>query len=522
MATAFKIVPKEYRDSVSLMQLSASIAKLPGVEQASAVMATENNLALLAEAGLVVDVTGAGAADLLIAVRGEESALPAALQEATEKLTRKSSNGTAAQHEAPKPRSIQMALAEAGASNMVLISTPGEYAAAEAMKALRLGLNVMLFSDNVSEEEELALKRFARERDLIVMGPDCGTAIINGVPLAFANVVKRGPIGAVSASGTGLQQVTVLIDRLGSGISQAVGTGGRDLHHQVGGISMLQGLKHLAADPGTQVIVLISKPPAPDVAQRVLSEARKAGKPVVVNFVGADPAMLSGSGVHGAKTLEDAARAAVELTRGETPQRSYQEVPPRPVRLPPLGPAQRYIRGLFSGGTFCYEAALLLDECLADVYSNTPARTEGELADLWHSHHHALIDLGDDVFTRGRPHPMIDYRLRNERIVREAEDSETAVILLDVVLGYGSHPDPASELAPALRRAREAAVRHGGNVIFVGHVCGTEGDPQGLQRQTSALTQAGMVLAPSNAQAVRLAASLVSGRAPAKSPPAPL
>ena len=517
MATAFKVVPKEYRDSVSLMQLSALLAKLPGVEQASAVMATENNLALLAEAGFGVSGTGASAADLLIVVRGEQSALAGAIEEALKQLTRQADGGAAEESVARKPRSVQMALAEAGAANMALISTPGEYAGAEAMKALRLGLNVMLFSDNVSEEEELRLKRAASERDLIVMGPDCGTAIINGVPLAFANVVKRGPIGAVGASGTGLQQVTVLIDRLGVGVSQAIGTGGRDLHAKIGGISMSKGLRDLAADAATRVIVLISKPPATEVAERILSEARKAGKPVVINFLGADPRKISGGGVHGACTLEDAARAAVDIARGELPRQSYGDVPPPLVGLPPLGAGQRYIRGLYSGGTFCYEAALLLDERLADVYSNTPVRAQGQLEDLWHSHHHTLIDLGDDVFTRGRPHPMIDFRLRNERIAKEAEDPQTAVILLDVVLGYGSNADPAGELVPALRRAREIAARGNRNLAFVGHVCGTAGDPQGLDLQMNALTQAGMVLTQSNAQAVRLAASMVSGRAPGRS-----
>jgi len=237
---------------------------------------------------------------------------------------------------------------------------------------------------------------------------------------------------------------------------------------------------------------------------------------VVVNFLGADPSKISGGGVHGARTLEDAARAAVAIVRGEIPRQSYGDAPPQLVGLPPLEAGQRYIRGLYSGGTFCYEAALLLDERLADVYSNTPARPQAELTDLWRSHHHTLIDLGDDIFTRGRPHPMIDYRLRNERIAKEAEDPETAVILLDVVLGYGSNADPAGELVPALRRARQIAAQGGRNIVFVGHVCGTDADPQGFDAQTNALTQAGMVLTQSNAQAVRLAASMVSGRAPGR------
>jgi FdrA protein len=515
-ATLVKIVPREYRDSVSLMQLSAMLGKLPGVEQASAVMATENNLALLAEAGLRVDAKGANANDLLIVVQGAKAALPAAVEEAMKSLMRPVEDNAGEARAALRPRSIEMALKAAPQAGMALISTPGDYAAAEAMKALRLGLNVMLFSNNVTEEEELLLKRFARDADLIVMGPDCGTAIINGTPLAFANVVKRGPIGVVGASGTGLQQVTALVDRLGSGISQAIGTGGRDLHREIGAISMLKGLKDLAADPATQVIVLISKPPAAQVAERVLAEAAKSGKPVVVNFLGTDPKQVGRKGVHAVKTLEDAARAAVAIAKGEKPRDSYAEPLSAPAGLPRFAGTQRYVRGLYSGGTFCYEATLLLGELLGDVHSNTPTRGAAEIADVWQSRQHTLIDLGDDVFTRGRPHPMIDYRLRTERIGKEAEDPEAAVILLDVVLGYGSHVDPSSELVPAIHRARATASAQGRALAFVGQICGTAGDPQDFARQSRALSEAGMLLAESNAQAVRLAAAIAGTLAPAQ------
>jgi succinyl-CoA synthetase alpha subunit len=251
------------------------------------------------------------------------------------------------------------------------------------------------------------------------------------------------------------------------------------------------------------VIVLISKPPAAEVAVRILSEARKAGKPVVVNFLGADPARISGGNVHGARTLEDAARAAVAIARGEIPRQSYGEVAALPAGLPPLGARQHYIRGLFSGGTFCYEAVLLLDERLADVYSNTPVRREGELSDLRHSHHHTMLDLGDDVFTRGRPHPMIDQTLRNERILQEAADPSVAVILLDVVLGYGAHPDPAGHLAQALAGRRDGAV-------IVASVTGTDADPQPRADQVAKLEQAGVMVADSNADAAALAMALAS------------
>jgi succinyl-CoA synthetase alpha subunit len=379
------------------------------------------------------------------------------------------------------------------------------------LKALRLGLNVMLFSDNVSIEDEVELKAYARRRKLFLMGPDCGTAIIDGVPLGFANRVREGEVGCIAASGTGLQQVTVLVDRMGLGISQAIGTGSRDLNAKVGGITTLQSLKALAADRRTRVIVLISKPPSPAVAKTVLAAASRIGKPVVVNFIGANPASIVGANLYPVRTLEDAARAAVALARGLLPPKRA----PRPrmsglPRLPRLAAGQRYVRGLYSGGTFCYEAALLLGETLGKVWSNTPLRPEDELEDPWKrkSTGHTVIDLGDDAFTRGRPHPMIDHRLRNERIAREARDPEVAVILLDVVLGYGSHPDPAAEMVPAILAARAAAAKRGRRIVFAGFVCGTGRDPQDLNGQEAALRKAGVILAASNAEAVRMAAAI--------------
>jgi FdrA protein len=506
MARATKIIRNFYRDSVSLMQLSSTLSKLPGVEQASAVMASANNISLLQEAGLLTEPIKASANDLLIALQGEEDSLESAFAAAEAALKQASPSPTG--HDTScgmAPRSIEMGLENLVGANLALISTPGEYAAAEALKALSLGLNVMLFSDNVGLEDEILLKRFARERDLIVMGPDCGTAIINGIPLAFANVVRRGVIGVVGASGTGLQQVTCLVDRWGGGISQAIGTGGHDLHRDVGGISMLQGLKALAADPSTSVIVLISKPPSPEVAGRVLEAAGSAGKAVVVNFLGADPDLIRGGNLYPAETLEDAAAAAVALADGRTPE----AVNVTPTSIAPLVPGQRYVRGLYSGGTFCYEASLLLKKKLGQINSNTPVEPGDRLSDVWTSRKHTVIDLGDDLFTRGRPHPMIDHRLRNERLIKEASDPEVAVILLDIVLGYGSHPDPAAEMVPVIQKARDLAADAGRHLAIIAFVCGTAADPQNLSRQETALREAGVILAQSNAQAVRMAASVV-------------
>ena len=511
MALLHRVLANEYRDSVALMQLSSALARLEGVKQASAVMATPSNLELLARAGLNAGAVEARPSDLLIVVEGDAKALPAALDEAQKRLAAPAGGASAAGPQRLAPRSIAMALAENPQANLALISTPGDYATAEALKALNLGLHVMLFSDNVSGADEAMLKRRARELGLIVMGPDCGTAIVNGIPLAFANVVKRGAIGSVAASGTGLQEVTVLVDRYGAGISQAIGTGGHDLSKEVGGISMLSGLAALAADPATKVIVLVSKPPAKEIAESILAEARRAKKPVVVNFLGSDPAAISGGNLRGVETLEDAARTAVGLLpKIALPVEAKKSRPPKTAKFKS---GQQFIRGLFSGGTFCYEATLLLQRALGEVWSNSPVGKAKKIPDAWKSRGHTLVDLGEDEFTRGRPHPMIDHRLRNERLLVEAADPEVAVVLLDVVLGYGSHADPAAEMVPVLEKAQAIAKKGKRNLAVVGHVCGTDADPQGYVRQSAALAAAGMLLASSNAEAARWAAKLAKGAA---------
>ena len=503
------------------MQLSARIAKLEGVQQASVVMATEGNLTLLREAGLFDGQVDASPSDLLAVVQGEAAtARLAALEELESALSSVAETATGRGPQAIVPRTIQMGLLEQPGANLALISTPGEYAAAEALKALRLGLNVMVFSDNVSVADEVLLKQEADRRKLLVMGPDCGTAIVDGIPLAFANAVRRGAVGVIGASGTGIQQVTSLIDQYGLGVSHALGTGGRDLKSEIGGASMLRAIDELTADADTRVIVLVSKPPARDVAEKVLQRARCAGKPVIACFLGARASDIEGGNVVAAATLEDAAAMAAAVAQAKHAEASSPDLPELPdfpkfpdlkeLMVPPFALAQRYVRGLYSGGTFCYEATLLLSHSLPDVFSNTPVGSATALENMWQSRGHTLLDLGGDEFTRGRPHPMIDHRLRNERILQEAADPEVALILLDVVLGYGANPDPATAMVPAINEARQIAERDGRQIAFAGFICGTERDPQGLARQTTALQEAGVILAKSNAQAARTAAAIIS------------
>ncbi|HYO49503.1 MAG TPA: acyl-CoA synthetase FdrA [Chloroflexia bacterium] len=507
------IKPNRYQDSVTLMQVAVRLRDLDGIEDASLMMGTQPNKAMLAEAGLLTpESDAAGPNDLIIAMRGTDEAVEAA-QGQIEDLLR-AEIPLSVERRAAEPHSMFAGLAALPDANLVLISTPGIYAAAEARKALLQGRHVMIFSDNVSLEDEHALKTLATERGLLLMGPDCGTAIIGGVPLGFANAVRRGGIGVVGASGTGMQEITSLVSRLGGGISHAIGTGSRDLSARIRGEMTVAGVRALLNDTSTNVIVIVSKPPHPDAAERVLTEVSHADKPVVVAFLGMDVESLQMDEppphLAWAATLEEAARRAVELEVGAAPDVAESGTGHIDGLIEQLAPTQQYVRGLFSGGTFCYEAMLVMRRTLGGIYSNTPLSAELALESAHHSRGHTCLDLGSDEFTVGRPHPMIDLSARAQRIMQEAADTEVAVILLDVVLGYGAHSDPAGVLSGVIEEARERAASDGRTLAVVASICGTDGDPQGLEGQRRALSEAGVVLAPSNAAAARLAADIAS------------
>jgi FdrA protein len=473
--------PGGYYDSIVLMQLQAALAELPGVVDAGAVMATPANRALLAASGLLPDEeVGAGPADLLIAVKaGSESAADEALSRVDALLVRSGGAGG----EDYRPRSLESALKFLPEARWALVSVPGRFATRVAGEALDAGLHVFLYSDNVSIDDEVALKTRAVAEGRLVMGPDCGTASINGVGLGFANRVRRGPIGLVGASGTGLQAICSHVHALGGGVSHAIGTGGRDLDAEVGASTCRQGLDLLARDPGTDVIVLVSKPPVPSVARTVLRAASSTGKPIVVHFVGfAPPARRLGS-LYFATSLAEAAWMAVELSKsdgaGGTPSLGEGESERAPG----------YLRGLFSGGTLASESLLALRNFLDPLHSNMKGDAVRSLETVSRSQAHTILDLGADEYTVGRLHPMIDSDMRIRRILQEAADPDVGLILVDVVLGDGAHADPAGELAPAIAEARRTR-----DVEFVVVVVGTDEDPQNLESQVEVLTGAGALV----------------------------
>jgi FdrA protein len=481
-----------YADSVRLMGIARALRGRDGIAACEVAMGTPANLAALADLGAEAQATPG---DVVIAIDGDGADAEAALVEAERMLSAGGAGGSdgagasadgAGAGAAARPRSLGSAVAGlGGAANVALVSVPGEYATLEAHRALSRGLHVFLFSDHVSLDDEIALKRRARERGLLVMGPGCGTAMLGGVGLGFANEVPRGPVGIVAAAGTGAQEVACLIAAAGGGVSHIVGVGGRDLSARVGGLAFRQGLALLAEDEQTETVLLVSKPPSPEVVG-ALADALPDGKRAVAAFVGLRESDAPYEVHH---TLEAAALAAA---RAAPPDLTGPE---RAVAARRGETAGRRLLGLFSGGSLAHEAVTILETALGPVAGNVTGRDGGPDG-------HRVLDLGEEEYTRGRPHPMVDLDLRAAMIDEAAGDDGVGCLLLDVVLGHGAHPDPAGELAAAIRRVAEHAV-------VIARVCGTADDPQDARRQTATLEEADAIVAPSNAAAARLAVRAV-------------
>jgi FdrA protein len=483
-----------YADSVTLMQISKRLAALDGVSAAQVAMGTPLNIEVLDGMGLPAP-EGTGPNDMVVALRVvDDAARDRALAELASALTVTASSGGLDGGD-PAPRRTASALRRTDA-DLVVVSVPGDSAFVEAHDAVVAGCSVVVFSDNVPVEQEIALKDEAGRRGVLVMGPDCGTAVVSGVGVGFANVVSPGRVSLVAASGTGAQHLLALLDAAGIGVRHCLGIGGRDMSAAVGGRSASQALRALAADPGTDLVVVVSKPPDADVAARLRAEAAELGVAVVWALLG-----------FGQPDLTSAAAQVVE--------RAGQSSVSWPTWQPsgtPSRPAGSALRGLFVGGTLCDEAMVIAAEALGEVRSNIPLRPEWLLdvdgSGRWDAGAaHTMVDFGDDRLTEGRPHPMIDPSLREERLLREADDSRVGVVLLDVVLGHGSHADPAATLAPTIEEALRRGADHGLAVVV--SLTGTKGDPQGLERQATALAAAGAYVHLSNAEATRHALSLL-------------
>lgn len=486
-----KILRNTYVDSMSLMALSTKVNKLPMVEQAMIGMGTDMNIQVIENVGLLTDeIKTATKADLIIVVQtktaGELPQAFAAIDELRNQKVEDTDQGDSAYS------SMNQAMREDEDSSLVIFSVPGEYVAAEAMKALENDKHIMIFSDNVSVEDEIALKQYAHSKQLLVMGPDCGTAIINGVGLCFANKVRRGPIGVVAASGTGSQEVSTQVHNLGSGISQLIGVGGRDLSEQVGGVMMSDGLSMLSADDDTTVIVLISKPPAKSVQDKIIEQAAQCGKPVVICFIGANLDGTQGNLIF-AKNTKDASIKAVNTVNGNNATNASDAALDKLLNgKAPFAASQKSVRGLFAGGTICDEVFYTIRDAGFDVVSNVAGPVASRLQFGQAAKGNAMIDFGSDEYTQGRPHPMIDPTFRAAAVLEQANDPETAVILMDFELGFGSNENPVGVMADAIKQAKASAAKQGRHLEIVAYVLGTDEDIQNKDKQLTYLNDAGV------------------------------
>jgi len=499
------VVKNRYADSVVLMSIASQLSKLDGVQNVAAMMGTENNKEVLRNTKMInTDGERAEPNDIIICVIAESEELIANIyKKFNEMLDQKSSNKDSGDSKV-ELSSITDALNEYDDANLVLFSIPGPFVKREAKIALNAGKNIMIFSDNVTIDEEKELKELAYSKGLIVMGPDCGTAIINGKGLAFANAMPIGTFGIIGASGTGIQQVSVILANNGYGVKHAIGLGGRDLSEKIGGLGMLTALDALEEDADIEVVILISKPPHQTVETKIFERLKNYKKKVVVCFLKGNEAECKKRGLPFAATLEDCAKLAICVLNNQEFKGCGYDVPEtelkKYIELIKKQAKNKYIRGLYSGGTLCDEALYLFTKAGFEIYSNIPLDPKLKLKDSYKSYKHTLVDLGEDEFTKGRPHPMIDYTLRCQRMEEEAADKDTGILLIDIVTGYGSHINPLEPLVDSIQKINQK----NSEIVIVASICGTEWDPQNIKELSKKLKELNVIIMPTNAQAARL------------------
>jgi FdrA protein len=514
-----------YYDSLVLMRLSADLKKRSGVQHVIVMMGTEENKKTVAFKNLLtVQVMSASANDLIAVIAADNEEMAKSAMDYC--LNRLEVGIVEPVSESLTYRTLDAAIRNRPGANIVAISLPGRYAAHEARKALEAGLHVFLFTDNVAIDEEIQLKQLALERGLLMMGPDCGTAILHGKGLGFANSVREGAIGLVGASGTGMQEISTIINRLGSGISQAIGTGSRDVSKQVGGVTLVMGLNWLGRDPATHVIIIIAKPVGDTISEKMLALASRCRKPVVVYQSGFVQPQLSHENIFFAGTLEEAALLAVSLSGEKDPQALYSALYGEPCLADlvqcehkQLNSRQKHFRGLFAGGTYANESAFLLLGAFTDVHGNISLPGTTPLSDPLRSIGHTCLDLGADFFTLGKPHPILDDTVRSQRLVEEATDPTVGAILIDLILGHGGQPDPAAHIAASIKMAKGIALDDGRHLPIIVNVCGVDEDPQKRYEQVERVLQSGAMVAPTNAAGTRLAIGILKGAPVNYSPP---
>ena len=511
MTSGYVIRKNEYYDSVFLMGINKQLSEYPGVKQTAVLMGTENNKKLLSDIGIKGgSIDTAKPNDLIVAVIADSQ------QIVDEILNNLDIRLRTIFESSPVSvwKNFEDGLDQIPNANLEVLSIPGEYVSREARKAIESGLHLFIFSSNVSLQDELELKKMAAKKNLLVMGPDCGTSIIGGVGIGFANVVRQGSIGVIGASGTGLQEFTCQVHNAGQGISHAIGTGTNDVSDEIGGLTSFDALDALEADTNTMVIAFVSKPPGEKVQEKLIERLKNCSKPTICCFLGEDHSSSPDNRLHFANTIDLAVAWALHLV-GSTPSPKELKLQPEELSWLDIETAQwtseqQFLRGVFAGGTYCYQSQQVMRNSGLDIYSNTPLDSAFLLDNPDQSQAHTIVDMGDEYYTLGKPHPMIDGSLRNKRILSEGLDPQVAVLFLDFILGYNASSDPAGELLDAISQAQQNASNRGAHMTVVASICGTEGDPQDLNLQTQMLKDQGVYVFNSNSRAALFCAKLLA------------
>ena len=483
MEEKYHVIEGRYIDSVLLMQISREIEKMQGVSKASCMVATAENISFLEMAGFHPP-SGVSGNSVIIAVEAESSKK---CEDAINNAINLIDTGMV-QHKTSYTLDDLPDLISTDDFPVVFISTPGEYAYDVADKSLDSGANIHIFSSNVPIEQELRLKTKGASKGLFVMGPDCGTSIIHGKGLGFSNALEAtGDIGIIGSSGTGIQELSVLMDRNGLGVSYAIGVGSNDLKESINGIMSKQALNFLKER--CSAIAVVCKKPDPSVERALLESMGNI--PSVFISLGSDKQYSSGN-TYVTGNIDDAVSHLMsKIGKGRKIQ---QEAFPK-MKEP--GKDRKLLRGFFVGGSLCYQAQAILHGKGIHVFSNAPAdeqyRVEKDFDNL-----NVCIDTGAEEYVAGKPHPMIDPVSRNSFLVRESSRNDVRVILFDIILGYGSAEDPVAGLDK---------MKNG--PVLVASICGTEKDSQGYQSIRKRLEDKGVVVFRSAARAAEYAASIM-------------
>jgi succinyl-CoA synthetase alpha subunit len=526
------VKPNFYRDSLQLMKISDRLRRIStGILEASVVMATETNKGILVRLGFLPStVLQANESDMLVAIRAKDKQSIDLAVNQLDELLNSPERIQSSSDARGKADNIDAALNKMPNTNLVLLSIPGEYVRDISLKLIDQGIHQKIFSDHVPIEDELEIKGKAAAKGVLILGPGAGTSIINGRGIGFSNAIKEGPVGIVAAAGTGLQEVTSLLDHCDIGVKHGLGVGGNDLKDKIGGIMMLECMKILEKDKDIRVIALVSKPPSPTVMRKIIDYAANKGtKRYVLSFIGGDDSIVGNkhdgtksdySRIIQVSSLTSSVLAVADAIGTDQLKKALSRcyVPPEELlsllqnEWTRLQSNQKYIRALYTGGTFTFESQVILSEMIKDgsIYSNAPIPQIKQLEDTFKSREHSIIDLGEEEFTKGRPHPMIDPTIRKFRILDEVQDQEVAVILLDFVLGFGANPDPVGAVLDELKKAKKTAEESGRYLSVIAHVCGTKGDMQGYEQSISNLKSAGCIVLPTNALAAVASAVIVS------------